>query len=574
MIKQAIFHKSDTPFAYPLNKDELHIVLKAAAKDIKRSYIFYRDRYDWNGKFKVKPMVRTQSDELFDYFETTLKLNKKFAYYFYLISNNSEKIYYTENGFFDSKPPMNYHGYFQFPYICERDIFFSPSWTSDCIFYQIFPERFNNGDKSNDPGNVMKWGEKPSSNTFFGGDLKGIIEKIDYLKDLGINAIYLTPIFLSPSTHKYDTTDYYVIDPHFGDIETAKELVKKCHENGIKVIFDAVFNHCGYNFFAFQDVIKNGRSSKYWDWFNIYEYPIKIGDDCNYEVFGDHAWRMPKLMTKNPEVRKYLLEVAKYWIKEVDIDGWRLDVANEIDHHFWREFRDVVKSTKSDSIIIGEVMHDASPWLKGDQFDGVMNYPFRNAMIDFFAKRTINSSKFNTILIENMMKHIEAVNRCMFNLIGSHDTERFLTMADGNVLRMKLAIAFQFTYTGIPYIYYGDEVGMTGGYDPDCRMCMVWDDDKQNKEIYNFYKKLISIRKENEELRYGNYKTLCAEGSIICFERKYMDNSIVVVINNSDKSAKISIHDIIGKRDILGMNEYQLKKDYAVIEPNSAYILK
>lgn len=574
MLRQAVFHKSDIPFAYPLNRDELHIVLKAASHDIKRAYVFYRDRYEWKSKFKVKQMYLSHSDELFDYFETTLKLKKKFAYYFYLVSRDGEKLYYTESGFFDVKPPANYYGYFQFPYICEKDIFFSPSWTNDCIIYQIFPERFFNGDKSNDPDNVAKWGEKPGVDTFFGGDLQGIIDKIDYLKALGINAIYLTPIFLSPTNHKYNTTDYYTIDPHFGDLETAKTLVKKCHENGIKVIFDAVFNHCGYEFFAFQDVVKNGRDSKYWDWFNIYDYPIKTGDECNYEVFSDHEWRMPKLMTKNPEVKKYLLDVAKYWLQEVDIDGWRLDVANEIDHSFWRDFRETVKSVKPDAIIIGEVMHDASPWLRGDQFDGVMNYPFKNALTEFFAKRSISASKFNTILTENLMRHMRKVNECMLNLIGSHDTERFLTMADENISRMKLAIVFQFTYPGIPYIYYGDEVGMTGGFDPDCRRCMIWDENNQNKDIYNFYKKLISIRKNSEELRYGDIKTLYAKDSVIAFERRYGHKITTIVINNSDRSLKVPSQYFKNKEEILDMSSYQLDDKYAILEPNSAYILK
>lgn len=574
MKKEAIFHKSDVPYAYPLNKQQLRVVLRTASFDIKRCYIFYRDRYDWMGKFKLKEMDLTHSNELFDYFETTLTLNKKFLYYFYLVSEDGEKIYYTETGFYNEKPDKNFPGFFQFPYICEKDVFFAPEWTSDCIVYQIFPERFNNGDKSNDPENVRPWGEKPRPDTFFGGDLQGIIDKIDYLKDLGINAIYMTPIFLSPSTHKYDTTDYYKIDPHFGDTQKAKELVDKCHKNGIRVIFDAVFNHCGYDFFAFQDVIKNGRNSEYWDWFNVFEWPIKTTPIPSYEVFADNAWRMPKLMTKNPEVQEYLLNVAEYWIKEVDIDGWRLDVANEIDHHFWRRFREVVKRAKPDAIIVGEVMHDASPWLYGDQFDSVMNYPFKNAIVDFFAKRKIDAKRFNTVLTEQLIRHMDSVNRSLLNLIGSHDTERFLTMCNGMVVRMKLALVFQFTYIGIPYIYYGDEAGMVGGYDPDCRRCMIWDEESRNSSIFNFYKKLIYLRKENEELRYGTYRTLYARGGVIGFKREYNGKSIFVIINNSSKKSAISLDGISEKSDILGMGKMKKNGNLLLLEPNCAYVLK
>lgn len=227
MIKEAIFHKSDVPYAYPLNENQLKIVLRTAVFDVDRVYVLYKDRYDWLGKFKIKPMVLTHTNELFDYYETTLELNKKFVYFFYLVSDGGEKLYYTEAGFYKKRPENHFWGFFHYPYIGEKDVFFAPEWTSDCIVYQIFPERFNNGDKSNDPESVKPWGEKPTADSFFGGDLQGIIDKIDYLKDLGINAIYLTPIFLSPSTHKYDTTDYYTIDPHFGDTQKARELVQK-----------------------------------------------------------------------------------------------------------------------------------------------------------------------------------------------------------------------------------------------------------------------------------------------------------------------------------------------------------
>jgi len=574
MIKEAIFHKSDIPYAYPVNKDQLKIVLRTAVFDVDRVYILFKDRYDWLGKFKIKPMTLVHTNELFDYYETTLELNKRFLYFFYLVSETGEKLYYTEAGFFKKRPEDSFWGFFHYPYIREKDIFSPPDWANECIVYQIFPDRFNNGDKTNDPENVRPWGEKPTADSFFGGDLQGIIDKIDYLKELGINAIYLTPIFLSPSTHKYDTTDYYTIDPHFGNTEKAKELVRKCHDNGIKVIFDAVFNHCGYDFFAFQDVVKNGPKSKYWDWFNVYEWPIKTHPKPTYETFGENVWRMPKLMTKNPEVQKYLLEVAEYWIKEVDIDGWRLDVANEIDHHFWRKFREVVKNAKKDAIIVGEVWHDASPWLRGDQFDSVMNYPFRNAVVDFFAKRKISAVKFNTLITEQLMRHMDSVNRVMFNLIGSHDTERFLTLANGMVARMKLALVFQFTFVGVPYIYYGDEAGMVGGFDPDCRRCMIWEEEKQNKGLFEFYKKLVRIRKEHEELKYGNFTTLYAVGRVFAFRREYKGNSIVVIINNSSKEEVIFLEEAGGKEDILKMGELKRSGNLLYLKPNTAYILK
>src|SRR5699024_5658775 len=209
----------------------------------------------------------------------------------------------------------------------------------------------------------------------------GIIKHLDYLVDLGINGIYFTPIFKAHSNHKYDTIDYMEIDPQFGDKSTFKELVKACHEKGIRIMLDAVFNHSGYYFSQFQDVLEKGENSKYKNWFHIKDFPIQTDPVPNFDSFAFTS-HMPKLNTEHPDVKQYLLDVATYWIKEFDIDGWRLDVANEVDHQFWREFRTAVKSVKQDVYILGEIWHDSMPWLQGDQFDAVMNYPFTNSAIE------------------------------------------------------------------------------------------------------------------------------------------------------------------------------------------------
>ena len=213
----------------------------------------------------------------------------------------------------------------------------------------------------------------------------GVIDRFGHLVDLGVDVIYFTPIFEAPSNHKYDTVDYYWIDPHFGDEDTVRKLIELAHEHGIKVVFDAVFNHSGYGFFAFQDVLEHGEDSPYAHWFNIDSFPVQT-EPPNYETFANQIATMPKLMTCHDDVKEYFLEVGRYWVREFGIDGWRLDVANEIDHHFWREFREAVKSENPDALIVGELWHEASEWVRGDQFDSVMNYSFQYACLDFLPR--------------------------------------------------------------------------------------------------------------------------------------------------------------------------------------------
>jgi glycosidase len=258
-------------------------------------------------------------------------------------------------------------------------------------------------------------------------------------------------------------------------------------------------------------VIKKGKSSKYWDWFFIYDEPVIETPYPNYETFANGVSIMPKLNTQNPEVVAYLLNVARYWIEEADIDGWRLDVANEVDQAFWRQFRKVVKESKKDALIIGEVFHNSNPWLQGDQFDAVMNYIFRDSLYDFFAKGKIGVSQFHERLTQLQMMYKDQAHLGMFNLIGSHDTERFLTACGEKEERMKLAVLFQMTYTGMPMIYYGDEIGMVGQNDPDCRRTFTWEEEKQNHVLLDWYKRLIKIRKQNHALTHGSFRAWAVE---------------------------------------------------------------
>ncbi len=386
---------------------------------------------------------------------------------------------------------------------------FVPDWAKDAVFYQIFPERFANGDTRNDPPHTEPWGGVPTPRNYFGGDLEGIIRHLDYISSLGVNALYLTPIFESSTNHKYHTKDYLRVDPHFGTEATLKRLIDSCHARGIRIILDAVFNHTGVDFFAFEDIKKNGARSPYLGWYNIYSLPVGPPSKPNYECWwglGD----LPKLMTTNPDVQQYLFGATRHWM-ELGIDGWRLDVPNEIPHQFWVEWRKLVRSINPQAYIVGEIWGDAMPWLRGDQFDAVMNYRFQKACVAFFAKGSMRVTEFDSALARVRTEYPTDVNYVLQNLLGSHDTERFLTVCGGNIERMKLAVLFQMIYVGAPMVYYGDEVGMTGGKDPGSRGTMIWDASKQNQDLLAFYRTVIKLRDERPVLRRGEFKTLLAD---------------------------------------------------------------
>lgn len=570
MNKHAIYHITDVPYVYGKDTEILVIRIRTASKDIKSCKIHYKDRYDWENDFIVKEMKESIETDLFDFYEIEINVEeKRYRYFFELEDNQGNVFYVNERGIVKNKP-LEPNAY-QYPYLCLGDVYNEVNWAQEGIVYQIFPDRFYNGDISNDPKGAESWGGKVTPSNMFGGDLQGIIDKAQYLKELGITMIYLTPIFLSTSNHKYNTKDYYEIDPFFGDVKKAKEMVLACHNAGIRVIFDGVFNHSGHDFFAFQDVIEKGEESKYKDWYFIQDYPVNL-DKANYITFANDVYTMPKLNTKNPEVQKYLLDVAEFWIKEVGIDGWRLDVCDEVDHSFWRAFRNRVKSVKEDSFIIGEIMHEAASFLRGEQLDSIMNYPFREMCLDFFARRSISAGELNNILEINRSLYTHSINRQVLNLIDSHDTPRFLTECGGNINRMKLAIVLQYTYIGIPYIYYGDEVGMEGSKDPDCRRCMIWKEEDQNKELLNMYKKLNSLRKEYKALTYAPYKNLFKEDNILAFVRESDDEKIFIAINNNDKSTKLKV-DFNEAFDIYNNININIEEGFLHLEPMSFKIL-
>ncbi|MEK0312794.1 alpha-glycosidase [Cohnella sp. 56] len=543
MLREAVYHRPKQNFAYAADRQTLHLRVRAKRGDLAQADAIVGDKYAWERTAQSVPMRRFASDELFDYWETPVVPPYRRLRYAFRLTDADETLYVTEKGFADRLPP-NPDDFFDFPYINPVDVFAPPSWVKDSVFYQIFPERFANGDPSLNPEITEPWGGEPTPRNFFGGDLKGVRDHLDHIERLGVNAIYFTPVFEATTNHKYDTTDYLKVDPHFGTNEDLKALVEACHARGIRVLLDAVFNHAGKTFPPFVDVLEKGEASEYAGWFHVREFPLQVtGGIPTYETFAFEPI-MPKLNTEHPDVKKYLLDVARYWVEEIGIDGWRLDVANEVDHAFWREFRHTVKSVNPEAYILGEIWHDSMMWLQGDQFDAVMNYPFTNAVLDFFAKDKIDADGFANAIGKQLAAYPQTVTESAFNLLDSHDTARLLTLCGGNERRMKLAALFQLTYPGVPCIYYGDEVGMAGGGDPGCRGCMVWDESEQDADLLRFYSETIALRRAHGAFRDADIAFLQAErgSGTLVYERCGTDGSrFIIAMNASVLPAEVSV---------------------------------
>ena len=418
------------------------------------------------------------------------------------------------------------------------DINVTPDWVKDTVWYQIFPERFCNKKASLPKKNILPWAEGSVTNDeFYGGDIPGITSKIGYLADLGITGIYLTPVFEASTTHKYDTTDYRKIDPAFGTEEDFRELVDTAHKAGIRIMLDGVFNHCGYYFPYWQDVLEKGPESAYWNWFMVNKWPFDQTDpwtyDKKYYSFHFTAF-MPKLNTNNDEVAEYLAETCEYWIKEFGIDGLRLDVAHEISHKFCRTLRSRLKALRPDFYILGEIWQDSMRWLRGDEFDSVMNYPFHNAVMNFFRDKETDSRNFQYRINKCYSMYMEQTNQVLFNLLDSHDTARLRTkLPDEDSFFQALCILY--TMPGSPCIFYGTEIAMEGGPDPDCRRCMPWDaiESGAYQETCDMVKALIRLRRQEPLCRCPGLVFSDPEPNsrVITYRRQEDNRSLTVCIN-------------------------------------------
>ena len=438
----------------------------------------------------------------------------------------------------------------------------TPEWVKHAVFYQIFPDRFAQSEKIKPlPGVVYKsWGSPPEEQGFQGGDLYGVIEKLDYLIDLGITALYFNPIFASAANHRYHTFDYFNVDPLLGGNEAFRYLLDEAHARGLRVVLDGVFNHASRGFWPFHHILENGPDSPYIDWFIIEDWPLRPyqngpGNPPNYAAWWGLP-ALPKLNTSNKEVQNYIFEIAEYWI-DFGIDGWRLDVPMEIDDDaFWRHFRYVVKSANPEAYICGEIWEDAQRWLQGDQYDAVMNYIFSWSAMSFTGAHTLRQDynrEHLSLQPRDAAQYAESVdymyglydweiNFAQLNLLDSHDTARALWIMGEDVSALQLSAFLQMTMPGAPCIYYGDEIGMSSGDDPYCREAFPWQEkEKWNYKLLHFYQGITALRHQFEVLRTGSFQCLYAQGEVYAFKRMLREDVVVVVLNCAGNDQNLEI---------------------------------
>ena len=541
MNQHAVLHIPDSAYAHALSETRICLRLRAARGDLQKCVLFYGDRVDPEHRVRMTGLEMTlvASDRLFDYYEADFETHiNRICYYFWLSDGKEDCYYYS--GEFIRRPTPNRTEYFQFPYVRREDIADVPAWARGAIMYQIFPDSFAGSYRaisSKKYFRTTEGGERCESH--LGGTIRGITENLDYLADLGINLIYLNPIFTAGAYHKYDTIDYTTIDPCFGTMEDFKSMVQACHDRGIRVILDGVFNHSGWKFFAFKDVVEKGEASAYKDWFYQVDFPVNT-EKLNYAAFA-YVSQMPKLNTGNPEVANYFCDIGRYWIREAGIDGWRLDVANEVNHDFWRAFRKAVRKEKPDAILIAEIWEDAQQWLMGDQFDSAMNYRFTDLCKAFFAVNEISVDDFDASLNAMLMRYKKQITYVQMNMLDSHDVPRFLSFCGNHLDKFKLAVLFEMAYVGIPSIFAGDEKAICGMTEAEYRSPMVWKDTEETLALTAYYRKLIAIRKAHMSVFTGGIKTVLKDSArgIYAFSRFDNREEILVLLNNSPSSRDV-----------------------------------
>ncbi len=443
-----------------------------------------------------------------------------------------------------------------------------PDWAQGAVIYQIFPERFASGDDALTPAGADPWGADPHWLRFQGGDLAGIAERAGYLAGLGVDAVYLNPIFTAPSTHRYDTADYYQVDPALGGNEALAALVDALHAHDVRLVLDASFNHCSPAFFAFADVLENGEASEYAGWFRVNDWPPRVrlrsvpGHWSQGDAYREYlatlpgaglaveeadgpgpavettyeAWygvpTLPRIDLSHHGARRYFLDVAAHWLREFDIDGWRMDVARYADFDFWPEFRDACRAVKTDSYLLAEVMGDAGPWLQGDAFDATMNYTFRELCLDYFATRTSSTAEFTAGFQAMLARYAPAVNAANQNLLSSHDKPRFRHLAGEDRAALAAATIFQMTAPGAPGLYYGDEVGMTGGEEPASRGAFPWHDEASwDRQQLTLVRELGALRRAHPALRHGDWRPVPRDDDLLAYRRSAGTTTLQVTVN-------------------------------------------
>ena len=526
MKASALRHLSFYPFVQPLARNRAQFLLEAASGDLSAAEMVWWKRTEPEQRHRTALEVRYDDGTRAQWAGLTVFPEEAhyIRYCFRMTDGEGKEGWLDAVGLRGDLDPA---GCFELLQINETDVISVPEWAEGCVYYQVFPERFARGGAER--SGLAEWDAAPTRENYLGGTLPGITQRIPYLADLGIECIYLNPVFTADFNHKYATTDYFSVDPQFGTERDLADLVDAAHRSGIRVILDGVFNHTGVHFPPFADLMRNGENSRYRDWFHPRRFPVTCSAVC-YECVGDYAY-MPRLNGGNPEVREYVRDVMLYWMEHARIDGWRFDVADELDRHAVIWWREEIRRKYPEAVLLCETWGDASRLLGPDGFDCAMNYPFRDAMVGFFAHGTLSEKDLETRLKGLLMRYPDPMNHAMYNCLGSHDTVRFLTECGGEKWRMKLAMAFQMLFPGAPAVYYGDELGMAGGNDPGCRGGMAWD--RPDRELLAWEKELIACRKRHPAVRRGSFETLAAdpEARVFAFRRTLGQDRVTAVFN-------------------------------------------
>lgn len=579
----AIEHRSTDNFCYPLNENELMIGIKTGS-DIRRVFIVYGDPFDgsvtpdgWAWEGKRQEITRKKDLPYHTWWQVTVTLPYgRCKYCFELHGQDEGDVRYClENGFYTADELVtlrritgNFPG-FEFPWLDGAECVRVPDWVPRTVWYQIFPDRFCRDTASQKP-NALPWPaaeDAVTNNEHYGGTLRGITEKLGYLADLNITGLYLNPVNASPSVHKYDTSDYLNIDPAFGSADDLHTLVKEAHARGMKVMLDGVFNHCGWDFALWQDVVRNGKASPYFDWFIVKEWPFETvaepeceaaasrnrpsgtnGESGRYSVFA-YVDTMPKLNTNNPAVVDYLLNVCETWVRSYDIDGLRLDVANELSHTFCRQLYRRMRSLKNDFYLLGEIWRSALPWLRGGELDSAMNYPLALCFWKFFCDKTLPALTLEREINAVFTAYPEPVTVGLFNLLDSHDTPRLFTRNGGDAFAVWQQYALLLSLPGSPCIYYGSEVLLAGENDPDCRRCMPWQaiEAGEYTEPMSMMRQLIALRHTHPAMTASGYSYLHdvplaeSEPNRIIHLQKYAETVEPAETTETVETAEVSI---------------------------------
>jgi len=594
MFTDDIEPRFDYSTCNPLTETEIEITAKAHLDDVEQVELRYGID---GGKEQVVEMTPAESDPAYRYYRARVTLPSKDAVLEYRIvyRDGGQEFVLGRSGFGPDVPPFRYTAATHPPFV-------TPAWAQGSLVYQIFPERFRNGDTANDPDFSEPWyqgvntlppggktnGEyfhlvqdwydwsglkhspyrtdgKPDYYSFYGGDIAGVRQELDYLQDLGVEVIYFNPLTQGVSNHKYDPVDYRSIDPHFATPEEFRAFVDDCHQRGIRVIVDMAFNHTGNWHFAFRDCVEKGQKSKYWNWYEWKRWPLpktrdfKASDyyacwwgfglhpELNYDLSRpqnqESAITDISQARPNWDVVNYVLDATRWWLTDMDVDGFRLDVPNEVPFWFWKLFREACDEAKPDVWLVGEIWGNAGSWVGPDCFDSVMNYKFfRDPVMDFIGKGRIDAATFDRQLAPGRSVYPPQSVAVMMNLIDSHDTVRFLTTT-GDVRRLMLAALFEMTYVGMPHVWYGDEIGMEGGKDPDCRRPFDWryEKDPRKKALREFYGLLGKFRRDHDVLKHGEFVSVLAQGRVYGYARRLGDQVVLVLLNAGPRTETVTV---------------------------------